>query len=131
MNFVIENTNPKGKKTSDCVIRALARAMGYDYYRVYKDLYEMSLKTGYYLSDKKNYEKLLGVYGYIKVKQPVKRDNTKYVVKEFNQICCADALITINHHITYYNAAENSIYDLSSFPNAVIRNYFVKEGEII
>lgn len=46
IKVINKNLNPKGKRTCDCSIQALSNATGYDYYKVYDDLYKMSIKTG-------------------------------------------------------------------------------------
>ena len=44
IDFFEFNNNPKGKKTGDCVIRALAQASGKPYLEVYKELFDISCK---------------------------------------------------------------------------------------
>ena len=81
--FKFYNANPKNKITGDCVIRALSTAMELPYHQLYDELYQFSLKCGYMLNDKKCYEKYLAQKGWVKQKQPRKKDNTKYTGKEF------------------------------------------------
>ena len=52
------NVNHKNKKTTDCVVRAIAMATNKDYKEVAKELFEVYLKTGYAMNDRKCYEKL-------------------------------------------------------------------------
>lgn len=77
------NANPKSKLTADCVVRALSVALKQDYEQTYRELFELSLKTGYMLNDKKCYEKYLSNKGWLKMPQPKKCNNTKYTGKEF------------------------------------------------
>ena len=81
--FTYYNANPKNRITGDCVIRALCTAMEEPYEKVYKELFEFSIKNGYMLNDKKCYEKYLASKGWVKNSQPRKDDNTKYTGKDF------------------------------------------------
>ena len=53
MEYVEFNNNPKGKKTTDCVLRAISFAMEKDYIETYKDMVEFSIKKGIFISDNK------------------------------------------------------------------------------
>ena len=46
MEFVELNNNPKKKKTTDCVLRAISLGMGKDYVETYRDMVEFSIKKG-------------------------------------------------------------------------------------
>lgn len=81
--FLWWNENPKGKITCDCVVRAIATATGKPWVVVLQDLTNLSIKTGYEQTDKKNTGKYLTSLGWIKQKQPRKADNTKYTGSEF------------------------------------------------
>lgn len=75
--FHFVNKNPKGRKTSDCVIRALCNAMDKDYFEVYDDLCALGKKMCKMPSDKPVYSKYLELNGWVKHKQPRKDDNCK------------------------------------------------------
>jgi hypothetical protein len=82
--FHYYNANPKDKSTSDCVIRALCSVLpSKTYKQICEELLELSIKCGYFMNDKKCYEKYLELNGFKKIKQPRKDDNTKYTGKEF------------------------------------------------
>ena len=83
--FTYYDANPKGKKTGDCVIRALSTAMYKSWDEVLTDLYKYALKYKQMLDCPQLYEKYLKDNGWIKLKQPRKIDNTKYTGKEFCQ----------------------------------------------
>ena len=85
-SFVYYNANPKNKKTSDCVIRAICTALSQSYEKTIKELTELWLETGYEMSEPKCFGKYLESKGWIKHKQPRKPDNTKYTGKEFVKI---------------------------------------------
>lgn len=95
------NINPKGKKTGDCVVRAIAVALDRDYVEVYTELFELSLKTGYILNDKRVEEKFLALNGFIKHKQPKKVDGKKYLIGELDRICRKSVVVvSCAHHLT-------------------------------
>lgn len=81
--FHFYNANPKNRITGDCVVRAISTALNQDYNQTYKELFDLSVKTGYMLNDKKCYSKYMSSKGWIKLPQPRKRDNTKYTGKEY------------------------------------------------
>ena len=68
--FHYYNANPKNKITGDCVVRAISVALYQTYEETYQELFLYSLKTGYMLNDKKNYEKYLASKGWLKKAQP-------------------------------------------------------------
>jgi len=80
--FTYFNANPHNRKSGDCVIRAIAYALGQSWEQTVQELTEISLRTGYVLNDKKCYEKYLDGKA-IKYKQPRKDDGTKYTGVEF------------------------------------------------
>ena len=53
MAFIEYNPNPEGKRTDDCVIRAIAKVTGYDWERVYAELSVQGMK--YHDLFEKNY----------------------------------------------------------------------------
>lgn len=81
--FHFHNENPKGKFTTDCVIRAIAKATEIPYETVLREMAEMQIKIGYDMSDTKGYNKYLESKGWHREKQPRKIDNTKYTGNEF------------------------------------------------
>ena len=44
--YIEHNQNPKGRKTSGCVVRALSFALKVPYEEVLKELFETQLKRG-------------------------------------------------------------------------------------
>ena len=81
--FMYHNPNPKGKNTSDCVIRAIAISEGKSWNDILIELCEIARRTGYMVNDRKCYEKYLTAHGYVKCKQPRKPDGKKYTGREF------------------------------------------------
>lgn len=90
--FKYYNANPKNKRTTDCVIRAICVALDQSYEQTVRELTEFWLKTGYDMSDVMCYGKYLESKGWTKHKQPRKYDNTKYTGKEFCKSLNGDIL---------------------------------------
>lgn len=121
------NANPKNKISADCVIRALCTAMNEPYETVYKELFEVSLKCGYVLNEKKCYDRYLKEKGWVKHSQPRKDDNTKYTGKEF----CERARYYENyvamiggHHIVAI--VMGKVWDTWDSTDGCIGNYWTK-----
>lgn len=81
--FHFYNANPKGKMTTDCVVRAITVALDQPWEQTIREMAEMSIKTGYMLNENMGMDKYLQSKGWIKCKQPKKPDGTKYTGKEF------------------------------------------------
>lgn len=80
--FHYYNANPKNRITGDCVIRAICVACEVSYNQVVMDLAKIQCETGYDYGSK-GADILLKQYGWVKMKQPRKSDNTKFTGKEF------------------------------------------------
>lgn len=124
VKFKNENVNPKGKKAADCVIRAITKVTGKDYWQVAEDLFAMQKKTGFMLNEKKCYEKVLEQYGYTKMPQPRKYDNTKYLAGEIDQLCNKNAVIGVANHLTCY--VDDCVVDIWDCRRKTIGNYWVR-----
>lgn len=124
--FHFYNANPKGKYTTDCVVRAIATATQMPYNDVLKGLYEVALKTGYHIDDKKCYERYLKQLGWIKRKQPKKYDGTKYTGKQFCRENIFGRVIAHigGHHIVAI--VEGQVYDIWDSTDGCIGNYWIK-----
>lgn len=81
--FHFHNENPKGKFTTDCVIRAIATATGIPYKTVLMEMAEQQIKTGLDMSETKAIAKYLQSKGWVKNPQPRYDDNTKYTGRDF------------------------------------------------
>lgn len=123
--FEYYNANPKNKRTSDCVVRALCTAMGQSYEQTLFELTEFALSTGYFVNDVKCYGKYLESKGWIKNKQPHKPDNTKYTGKEFVKNISNTCIAHIGtHHIVCI--MDGKIKDIWDSSNGKIGNYWTK-----
>ena len=123
-----DNVNFKNKKTTDCVVRALANASGKDYKVVAQELVDIWLKTGYHICDKHCYEKWLEQNGFIKVKQPKKENGKKYLIIELDELISKDDSVVIScaNHLT--SAINNTLVDIWDCRYKTVGNYYVKKG---
>jgi len=126
--FHYYNANPKGKLTCDCVVRAICTALNEPYEKVLKEMFEISIKTGYEYTDKKCVEKYLESKGWEKHKQPRKANNTKYTGKEFCERARYDenyvANIGGNHIVAVVKC---KVYDTWDSTDGCIGNYWRKK----
>jgi len=130
MKFVKENVNPKGWKTGDCVVRAIAKASSRPWEEVYRDLCEIGAKKCRMPNDPKVYELYLENHGWLKCKQPRKEDGTKYRIKEFLDFIALDnwVIISMANHLTcaryYYEYGEFKLYDTWDCSYKCVGNYW-------
>lgn len=121
--FELKNVNPKGKKTGDCVVRAIALALRRDYYEVYDELYRLSVKLGFIVNDKRVEEKFLLNCGFTKHKQPKKPNGRKYTIGEVDKLCRDDVIvISCAHHLTV--VLNGTLYDTWDCRGKCISNFY-------
>ena len=122
------NLNPKGIKTGDCVIRAIAYATQQSWDTVYKDLCEIGFKMKRMPEEKQVYEKYLDKLGWEKQKQPRTYFNDKYTVDEFcEKLANKDVyVITVANHMTV--VANKEIVDTWDCGRKCVGNYWVKRS---
>lgn len=125
MEFVNYNNNPKNKKTTDCIIRAISFALDKDYIETYKDMVEFSIKKGYFINDTKLIKSYLESLGYATEKQPRKLNNKKYTVEEFaDDIAKKNGIyvLKIAGHITVIK--NRTLYDIWNCKRKTVGNYW-------
>lgn len=125
--FTFYNANPKGKYTCDCVARAVCVALNESYDKVLREMFEMSIKTGYEYTDVKCIDKYLQSKGWKKVKQPRKSNNKKYTGKEFYKVFKGTCVANIGGSHTVC-IKEGKVYDTWDSTDGCIGNYWVKES---
>lgn len=81
--FYFYNANPHNKFVGDCVIRAICTALEQSWEQTVRELTEIGIKYGYLVDEPKCYGRYLESKGWVKCKQPRKKDNTKYTGREF------------------------------------------------
>lgn len=83
ITFHYHNQNPKNRITGDCRIRAISLATEVPYNKVVMDLAQIQCETGYDQCATQGIALLMKKYGWVKMPQPRKTDNTKYTGKQF------------------------------------------------
>lgn len=127
------NVNPHNKITSDCVVRAIARATEQDWCKVYDDLVEIGRKYGYMPNEETCYNKYLTKLGWVKMKEPRNVFNKKYMVKDWldetmmNEGVPDRIVATVgSHHLScIYDGRVNDIWDCS---RQTMHSYWVKKN---
>jgi len=131
LEYVKFNVNPKERKTGDCAVRALVGTLGITYEEAIDKCAYWAKKKCYGITNKQIMELVLKEYGYVKMKQPRKADNTKYTVGEMDKILTDKQMeegvfITIaNHHTCITNGVVQDIWDCRY---KSVGNYYVKEN---
>ncbi len=97
--FIKENINPNGKKTSDCVIRAIAKAENKTWLEVFDLLTNIARKDFSVLNDKQIYGKYLSKYPNIDVMYIINNKKKRLTVKD---VCNLKGIyiISIANHLT-------------------------------
>lgn len=125
------NVNPKHRKTGDCSVRALCSTLGISWEEALKEMYEVALKTGYMISCKENYEKVLAKHGWVKKAQPKKANGKKYFVYELDSLLVGKqkdnpVFVRVANHCTC--AIDGKVNDIWDCRYMTIGNYYVKES---
>jgi hypothetical protein len=106
--FVEFNINPKGKKTSDCVVRAIAKAENKTWLEIYDYLSKIARDTYSMPNDSKVYGKYLSGYPKINVKHEVNGKMKRLTVKEICELK-GTYLVSIANHLTVVK--DGNIFD--------------------
>ena len=98
------NKNPKGRRTTDCVVRAAATVLNQSWEQTYKDLFELGISSGRPPEDDWVVSKYLESKGCLKISQPKKIDGTKFTGEELCHLIQEDCFIS-NHgmNLSEYN----------------------------
>ncbi len=126
MEYVNFNMNPKNKKTGDCVLRAISFGLGQGYVETYKEMVENSIKTGYFISEKKGYKAYLKSKGYEMQKMPKKHTGKRYTVAEFCDTIAENGktyIINVANHLTVIK--DKKLYDIWNCGYKSVGNYWV------
>lgn len=124
-----KNVNPKNRKTGDCSTRALVGVLNISYKEAIQLQAEAAIKTSYGITDKQVMEYVLKKFGYIKMKQPRKWDNTKYKVNEMDEVLTEKqmregVLVTVANHHTCI--VDGEIQDIWNCGYKTVGNYYIK-----
>lgn len=128
--FKYYNANPKGRKTSDCVVRAICTALNQDYSITLVDLTRIQIQTGYSIDEPRCYGKYLEMKGWVKCKQPRNKNGTKIKGKDFYLV---DGVIPCVMHIGGHHLSciiDGRIHDTWDCSGGCVGNYWVPEKYI-
>lgn len=132
-DFRYHNANPKGRRTGDCVLRAIATSTGKSWDEVLDGLVEIAHKHKVMVNDTPCYDRYLQSLGYSKMNQPRKTDNTKYTGHDFDEYLSGqgrlfgyDIVAHIGgHHIVAI--VDGTIYDTWNSTGGSIGNYWIRK----
>lgn len=102
--FHFKNENPMGIRTTDCVIRGLAGALGDTWGNVYKQLFALAMHYSRPATDDFIVEKLLESKKAVRIAQPKKRDGTKFTAQEVCELIQEGKFIDNNGVVILYNS---------------------------
>lgn len=129
LDFELKNVNPKNKKTGDCSIRALANILDISWYDALTLLYNSAMKTGFEPADRRTMEKILNEFGYEKIAQPRKFDNTKYLIGELDRILSDEDMengVVVNCANHYTVVRKGQVEDTWDCRRKSAGNYYAK-----
>ena len=126
--FHFYDANPKGKRTSDCVIRAISLATNQSWDEVITGLFTLSLKYKQMLNCVEIYDRYLRSLGWVKQPMLRKDDGSRYTGKEFCEIgMCTDYDIVVHigsHHVSCIR--DSKIWDTWDCSDYSVGNFWIK-----
>lgn len=131
--YEYNNVNPKNRKTGDCSTRALVGTLGITYQKALELQCAEAIKRCYGITDKQIMEGILKQFGYVKMKQPRKPDNRKYLVCELDEILTEKQMhegvfVTVaGHHTCIKDGVIQDIWDCGDY---TVGNYYVRKEEV-
>ena len=123
------NANPKGRKTGDCVIRAISAFMGESWETVYRALAEMGIKYGTMLNCPETYVRFLKSRGYEKKPMPRTVCGTKYTGEQFCREIAEPGtcyLVSMANHVTFIGP-DCRIHDIWNCGEKCVGNYWARK----
>lgn len=108
-NFLKLNVNPKNRKTTDCVIRAIVSATGKDWCEVFDALCSIARKKAYMPNGKHVYEEYLKQCGFVKVNVSPASGKLRWNVWNLAREVCADGVVFVANHAVAINGKGNYI----------------------
>lgn len=127
------NPNPKGKKTSDCAIRALCALTGDSWNNVYNALCKIGFELKTMPNDMEAVEKYLTINGYKKSVIKVKKGTHRPMVWQMAMVsenCVAYTPIlcrVANHIVTVH---DGQILDSWDSSDCCLYSYWTQTGEL-
>jgi len=129
--FHYYNCNPHNVRTDDCVIRAIAAGCGDSWEDTVRNLSKYMIKYGYHLSTPELYGIYLKDKGWVKQKQPSKKDGKKYTLHEFLEHFEYKGHAVVhagNGHVSYL--ADGYVWDIWNCEDSILGSYWVPKEEV-
>lgn len=131
LRFEKFNVNPKGRKTGDCVTRALAATLNISWEDALREQFETAVKTKYAIGSKEVFSKILEKYGWVKQKQPRKWDRRKYEVCELDAIFKETkhpVFVSVSNHVTV--VMDGKVRDIWDCRDCCVGNYWIHQDDL-
>jgi hypothetical protein len=126
MEYINYNKNPKGRKTGDCVIRAIATALDETWQDTYYDIFSFCLLKCVMPDDKEGYKAYLKHKGLDAQKMPRRADRTRYTVREFADEIAQEGktyILSLAGHLTCLKGSK--LYDIWDCSGKSVGNYWI------
>ena len=85
LKFKQLNVNPKNRRTGDCSTRAIAYTLGVSWEEALDLQVAEAKKCFYDITSRQVMERVLGKFGYVKMKQP-RNDNLRYPIYSLDKV---------------------------------------------
>lgn len=127
--FHFSNVNPKGRKTGDCVVRAISAFLGESWEQVYRELAELGIKRGTAMDCPETYVKFLETRGFVKCPMPRHADGTRFTGREYCERLAVGGwvyILSMAGHLTFVNA-DGRIWDIWDCGEKSVGNVWKRE----
>lgn len=109
MAYINKNINPKNRKTDDCAIRAVAAAMGVDWYEAYDGLCALARKKASVCNASKTVGAYLLANGFAKLNCQPGQGCSRYTVKELAKELNHPAVARVANHFVAIDGKGNYV----------------------
>lgn len=124
MKFIKTNPHPEGKKTGDCVVRALAIAEGKNWLDVYDALCQIGRRIYDMPNGKRTYETYLQEHGYTKQRMPKHANGRRYTLKQLADERGGTIVVSVARHLATIRDSE--LLDTWDCSHKCVGNYFTR-----
>lgn len=122
------NPNPLKKETSDCVVRALAKATRSEWDNVYEDLFKIGLELKVMPNDHEAWHEYLNRNGFVRHSLKVKKGQKRMRVNEFaKKHKQGTYVLRVANHIVA--CVDGYYYDTWDCGNSAVYSYFKLETD--
>ena len=124
--FINKNLNPKGYKTDDCTVRALASATGIGWDKAFIDIANQAFQMKLGPTDIKVFEKIITRYGFKAVSCKAEKGKSRPKVKDIAlQYRGSIAVARVAHHVV--TCIDGNYIDTWDSGEAAVYKLWVKE----